>query len=52
MNKNCANAIKPGGMCTWNWPLTKPGSDCLDRIGSDRITDRTSVFAFGVEELF
>ena len=42
-------------------PLTKPGSDCFDRIGSDRtpdrigsdrITDRTSVFAFGAEELF
>ena len=28
----------------FGWPLTKPGSDCLDRIGlwigSDRITDR------------
>ena len=34
------------------WPLTKPGSDYSDRIGSDRITDRTSVFAFGAEELF
>ena len=40
MNKSCANAIKPGGMCTWNWPLIKPGSDCLDRIGSDSGSDR------------
>ena len=29
------------------------GSDRIGlRIGSDRITDRTSVFAFGAEELF
>ena len=54
MNKSCANAIKPGGMCTWNWPLIKPdriawiGSDS----GSDRITDRTNNNNNNNESLF
>ena len=45
-------------------PLTKPGSTGSDRIGSDRVPDRTLdriglrigsdlyIFAFGAEELF